>query len=215
MASSDDASSRTRLLRAAPAESEEETPMRATLRNTLLIPLLALVVTACGQPADGAPASAAGPSADAAGDGPAGDGVLVRGKKAGEHRLATGNGRFVLSGEHYLDLYLASEPVSMSDAMSAMSAANRKIIVQLALQTRDRSRLQKGQTFVLDGKSNQDLAVTIFSPGGKMDTFTVVDQKSLGTVVLEELSGRRVAGTVDIEANGQVVRGRFVATPLQ
>ncbi len=188
--------------------------MRGILRSTLLIPLLALLVTACGQAADGAPPSSAEPSA-AAGTGAAGDGVLVRGEKAGEHRLATENGRFVLSGEHYLDLYLASEPASMSDAMSAMSAANRKVIVQLALQTRDKSRLQKGQTFVLDGRSNQDLAVTIFSPGGKMDTFTVVDQKSLGTVVLEELSGRRVAGTVDIEANGQVVRGRFVATPLQ
>ncbi len=103
----------------------------------------------------------------------------------------------------------------MSEAMAAMSAANQKVIVQMALQTRDKSRLQKGQTFVLDGKSNHDLSVSIFSPGGKLDTFTVVDQKSLGTVVLEELSGSRVGGTIDIEANGQVIRGRFVATPLR
>lgn len=161
-----------------------------------------------------APAAKASTSAPAAAA-PAAKGALrVAGEKAGSHDLAATDAWFIRSGDAYFDIYLTNHAMTSRDAYDPNFAlAAGKVFAQIAAQNQDGTAIRPGQTFTFNSSANSRVTAVLRSAAGR-ETFTIVDDKSLGTLTLSEIGADRVRGEIDVVSGGKILRGAFVAKRL-
>lgn len=184
--------------------------MRAITGVMATVVLLgSLTSVGCGGRVEGETPSGGGTAAPAAAAG-----LKVVGERAGSHELAATDAWFIRTGDAYIDFYLTNHAMTRRDAYDPSFALGAdEVVVLVAAQNMDRTPLAAGQTFTYDSSSNSRVAASLRSGAGH-ETFTIVDNQSLGTLTITELSADRVRGTIEIVAGERTVRGEFVARPI-
>lgn len=161
----------------------------------------------------GAPAPAAAPAASAAKPSSAAQ-LQVVGKNAGSHNLAATNAYFVKASDAYFDIYLTNQNMTSSSLAYASTLPDGAVLVIAPVENRDKAPITAGTTFTFNSSANNRLTAVIKSAPNRMETFTVVDDVSLGTLKITALTADELRGEIQIEKGGSLVRGAFVAKRL-
>lgn len=194
-----------------------------TTRSTialLAVTFLALATIACGGAADATDTAdatdatvAAGDSADAAPAAGAASGPTVGSDQAGEHDLAPTDAYWVEASDSYYDIYLTDHPMTSSSFAYGSTVPDGQVLVVAAVENQDGAPIAAGQTFTFNSSANGRLTAMLRSPAGR-ETFTVVDDVSLGNLEITEISGATLRGEIDVVKDDKVIRGPFTATRL-
>jgi hypothetical protein len=158
-----------------------------------------------GAPA--APASPSGASADRAQ-------LAVVGKHAGSHELTATDAYFVKASDAYFDIYLTNQAMTSSSLAYSSVLPDGAVLVIAAIQNRDKTPIVAGTSFTFNSSANSQFTAVIKNAPSQMETLTVVDDISLGTLKITALTADELRGEIQVEKGGSSIRGEFVAKRL-
>lgn len=185
---------------------------RSVRRSLLALSVVAPFAIGCGGSISEASADSASPTAAAAAA-PSAQ-LEVVGRHAGRHTLAATNAYFVKASDAYFDVYFTNQAMTSSSLAYGSALPDGAVLVIAPIESRDKTPIAAGSTFTFNSTANNRLTAVIKSAPNRTETFTIVDDVSLGTLQLTAMTADELRGEVQIEKDGSLVRGSFVARRL-